>query len=134
MIDPLLPTAERLWADLEKNELGGYSGINRPFWILQAFREVINHAEDRTIARNKEMLAGWRGRRLRTCRVIEELNNIIESLVFPDDGKDLPPKHGLPAPLTEAHMQELQNMTTVLLRLILIANDGNVSPQRLSRF
>lgn len=36
----LLQRAEWLWEDLQKNELGGFSGINRPFWIVQAFKEV----------------------------------------------------------------------------------------------
>lgn len=36
----LLKRAEQLWADLQRNELGGYSGINRPFWIAEQFRQV----------------------------------------------------------------------------------------------
>lgn len=31
-----LQRAEQLWAELQQDELGGYSGINRPFWIAQA--------------------------------------------------------------------------------------------------
>lgn len=37
----ILRKAEELWADLQANNLGGYSGINRPFYILHAFKEVI---------------------------------------------------------------------------------------------
>lgn len=37
----LLAHAERLWGRLEANDIGGYSGINRPFYILHAFKEVI---------------------------------------------------------------------------------------------
>lgn len=37
----LLAKAENLWADLQANNIGGYSGINRPFWILNHFKEVI---------------------------------------------------------------------------------------------
>lgn len=33
--------AERLWRDLQANQLGGYSDGNRPFFIRDAFREVI---------------------------------------------------------------------------------------------
>lgn len=37
----LLTKAEGLWRDLQENNLGGFSGINRPFYILHAFRSVI---------------------------------------------------------------------------------------------
>ncbi|HWU32819.1 MAG TPA: hypothetical protein VN108_08095 [Marmoricola sp.] len=37
----LLADAEQLWRDLQRNELGGFSGHNRPFYILHEFRRVI---------------------------------------------------------------------------------------------
>jgi hypothetical protein len=37
----LLTAAENLWEDLQKNNLGGFSGVNRPFYILHKFRRVI---------------------------------------------------------------------------------------------
>lgn len=37
----LLEKAENLWRALEENNLGGFSGINRPFLILNEFRETI---------------------------------------------------------------------------------------------
>lgn len=37
----LLADAEQLWRDLQANNLGGFSGINRPFWILYSFKAVI---------------------------------------------------------------------------------------------
>jgi hypothetical protein len=37
----LLADAEWLWKRLEANDLGGFSGANRPFYILHAFKEVI---------------------------------------------------------------------------------------------
>jgi hypothetical protein len=37
----LLAQAEALWADLQANNLGGFSGINRPFYILHEFKRVI---------------------------------------------------------------------------------------------
>lgn len=37
----LLTKAEELWRDLEENNLGGFSSINRPFYILWKFKEVI---------------------------------------------------------------------------------------------
>lgn len=33
--------AEDLWRELESNNLGGYSGHNRPFYIIYAFKAVI---------------------------------------------------------------------------------------------
>lgn len=37
----LLARAERLWRELEENRLGGFSGCNRPFWILAEFKSMI---------------------------------------------------------------------------------------------
>jgi hypothetical protein len=37
----LLSRAEQLWSDLQNNNLGGFSGINRPFWIVAEFKAVI---------------------------------------------------------------------------------------------
>lgn len=39
----LLKWAEYLWMDLQKNNLGGFSGVNRPFYIVGEFRRVIEH-------------------------------------------------------------------------------------------
>lgn len=41
--------AEKLWADLQKNQLGGYSGINRPFYILHEFRDIIERFGGRDV-------------------------------------------------------------------------------------
>lgn len=48
----LLARAEQLWRDLERNQLGGYSGINRPFWIVGEFKVAIEEFGNRDI--------GWR--------------------------------------------------------------------------
>jgi hypothetical protein len=46
-LEPTLEQAEILWRELRDNELGGYSGINRPFWILGALkRAYTNGMED----------------------------------------------------------------------------------------
>jgi hypothetical protein len=37
----ILADAEALWRDLQGNNLGGFSGGNRPFYILHAFKTVI---------------------------------------------------------------------------------------------
>lgn len=37
----LLKEAEWLWKALQDNDIGGFSGINRPFYILHAFKDVI---------------------------------------------------------------------------------------------
>lgn len=37
----MLRDAETLWRELQRNDLGGFSGGNRPFWILYAYKTVI---------------------------------------------------------------------------------------------
>ena len=45
----ILADAEQLWADLQSNNLGGYSGINRPFYILYEFKRVIEKYGNRDV-------------------------------------------------------------------------------------
>lgn len=45
----LLKRAEQLWSDLQANNLGGYSGINRPFYILNEFKRVIEEFGGRDV-------------------------------------------------------------------------------------
>jgi hypothetical protein len=45
----LLQRAEQLWSDLQRNDLGGYSGINRPFYILNEFKRVIEEFGHRDV-------------------------------------------------------------------------------------
>lgn len=45
----ILAEAEQLWADLQSNNLGGFSGENRPFWILHAFKVVIERYGHRDV-------------------------------------------------------------------------------------
>lgn len=81
----------------------------------------------------KQLRKGWRGRRLLACRATDELRNVIASLAE-DDGADLPPEGGLPAAPSQSQIRELQNMATTLQRIILLWNDGHVSPQTLHGF
>lgn len=53
----LLFIAETLWRDLEGNELGGYSGVNRPFYILWKFKEVIEEFGHRDVGLTWSKLA-----------------------------------------------------------------------------
>lgn len=78
------------------------------------------------------MLNNWRGRRLLACRAVDDLERIIDHLGV-EDGSELPPPNGLPA-VTSGHQNELRNAAALLLRMILGANDGNVSPARLQRW
>ena len=48
----LLKAAEMLWSDLQENNLGGFSGINRPFYILHEFRRVIEGFGKRDVGLN----------------------------------------------------------------------------------
>ena len=47
VLPDLLKRAENLWGSLQNNDLGGYSGINRPFWIVSVFREIIEEFGNR---------------------------------------------------------------------------------------
>lgn len=82
----------------------------------------------------RRMRRNYRGRRYLACRATDELHQVIESL-GDDDGSELPPPDGtLPTAPPEPVRRELQNMAANLLRLILLHNDGRVSPQRLHRY
>ncbi len=45
-LKPSLEQAELLWRELRDNELGGYSGINRPFWILAALKRAYTNGKE----------------------------------------------------------------------------------------
>jgi len=45
----VLERAERLWKDLQANNLGGFSGINRPFYIVAEFKSVIEQFGHRDV-------------------------------------------------------------------------------------
>jgi hypothetical protein len=77
-------------------------------------------------------LKNWRSRRLRACRAADELESIINSLGL-EDGSELPPEGGLPT-ISEAHRHELRNAASLLLRMVLVANDGHISPAKLQRW
>ena len=51
----LLTFAEQLWSDLQENNLGGYGGINRPFWILSQFKDVIERFGHRDVRQTWSM-------------------------------------------------------------------------------
>jgi hypothetical protein len=94
----------------------------------------------KAIERENQELQNWRGRRMRACRAAQDLHNIIEALGV-EDGSQLPAvrdpsvreQHFTPAP-SAAQKAELQNMAANLLRMVLLWNDGQVSPSQLNRF
>lgn len=45
----LLKKAEQLWRDLQEDNLGGFSGINRTFYILHKFKRVIEEFGGRDV-------------------------------------------------------------------------------------
>lgn len=87
----------------------------------------------RELTERRRLMQNWRGRRLLACRAISDLDSIIGSLGV-EDGSELPPNGSTPDTPSPAMVAELQNMAANLLRMILIANDGSVSPQKLQRF
>lgn len=79
-----------------------------------------------------ELLQNWRGRRLAACRLTDEIELVINAL-GKVDGSELPPDSGLPQ-ISEVHRNELRNLSSLLLRMILAANDGHVSSSKLQRW
>lgn len=63
--EKMLAYAERLWADLQKNNLGGFSDGNRPFYILHDFRRIIEEFghRDTGLQWSKDMLDAHPDRR-----------------------------------------------------------------------
>lgn len=86
----LLSLAERLWRDLENNNLGGYSGINRPFYILSALKDVDaaghlrgEHAGlKQALARVFEIRDG-EGRTVDWCNACNAIQHAIRALLPP---------------------------------------------------
>ncbi len=95
---------------------------------LEEARSYLTVINERT-----RLLSGWRGRRLLACRAAQDLHDIADALAA-DNGDDLPPNYGLPQPPSPGHIREIQNSAAVLLRTILLWNDGSVSPSTLHRF
>lgn len=53
--------AARLWADLQDNRLGGFSGFNRPFYIAFAMRKAIEEFghRDTGLSWSKNEIDNW---------------------------------------------------------------------------
>ena len=48
----LLSIAENLWTDIQEDELGGYSGVNRPIYIINSFKAVIEQFGRRDVGQH----------------------------------------------------------------------------------
>jgi hypothetical protein len=82
--------------------------------------------------RDKELLLSWRGRRFLACTLENDLEEVIKNLGNGDE--ENPEKSMITNPISEEYRRELITMSTLLLRMILVANDGRVSPATLRRF
>jgi hypothetical protein len=86
------------------------------------------------LEQKKRMLGGYRGRRYVACVAIADLCDVIKALGS-EDKSDLPlPGGDYKEPPSPQVINELQNTAANLLRMILIFNDGRISPQKLNRF
>jgi hypothetical protein len=83
------------------------------------------------IAQEKRSLSNYRGRRYLACNALDQVKRIIDHIGIEEDPKVYPPEQGLPAIPTDQVKQEMKNLTSVLLRLILTHNDGHMSSQDL---
>ena len=82
----------------------------------------------------RRLLQNWRGRRFLACRASDDLRSVCMAL-GDGDGSELPPTDTNPLPeVSPALKAELENAVVTVLRLIMIANEGNVSPSRLNAF
>lgn len=79
------------------------------------------------------MIKNWRGRRLVACQAFDDIIRVIEAL-GEDDGRHPPPSDSEPLPVNDALKDELVNSAANLMRLILLHNDGQISPSKLNRF
>lgn len=61
----MLKEAEHLLKDLLENNIGGYSGINRPFYILNAFERMIEKYGNRDVGLN------WTYNQLKDLNLVE---------------------------------------------------------------
>lgn len=85
--------------------------------------------------RRKKQLENYRGRRHRACTAADDLIEVIEKLGVENDPSILPiPDHEMPKAPSDPIKREMQNTVANLLRLILLYNDGHVSPSKLQRF
>lgn len=82
---------------------------------------------------SRDSSQNYRGRRIMVFDAADKLDRAITMLGI-EDGSTLPLTDGMPAPPSEAIKGELKNAVANLLRLILLHNDGHVSPQTLRRF
>ena len=80
---------------------------------------------------DRNLVQGWRGRRLMSCQAAETLRLVVDNLDA-DNGADIR-SQAAPAVTPEAKA-ELTNLINVVLRMTLLLNDGSVSPQRLPPF
>jgi len=92
---------------------------------------------DMSLEEQNRMLKTFRGRRFIACRAADLLRDVIREL--PEgpysqmqDGHNVR-QEGLPGS-TLHQKAELENMANLLLRMILTANDGSISPSKLNSF
>lgn len=73
----------------------------------------------------------WRGRRLVACQAADQLRSVVTHL-DQDDGRY--PRTAVPPIVAPNQQNELINLINVTLRMILVANDGEISQVRLQTF
>lgn len=100
---------------------------------VETLKAEVASLQSRIAAMTRDMSQNYRGRRLMACQAADELHRVIDAIGV-EDGSTLPLPEGMPAVPAPAIKREMQNGVATLLRLILLHNDGIVSPQTLKRF
>lgn len=89
---------------------------------------------EKRAADKKTSFNNYRGRRYYACRAIGDLEDVIDKLGI-EDGSQLPiPDRQFSPRPSDQVIAELKNHARVLLRMVLIFNDGHVSADKLNGF
>lgn len=83
------------------------------------------------INEEKRLLSSFRGRRLLVCQALDQVKKVIDFIGVEEDPKNIIPEGGLPPTPNDQVKNEMKNLTSVLLRLILTHNDGHMSKDEL---
>ncbi|RUX02345.1 hypothetical protein EOA27_32280 [Mesorhizobium sp. M2A.F.Ca.ET.037.01.1.1] len=100
---------------------------------VESLKAEVAALQSRIEAMTRDMSRNYRGRRLMACQAADDLHRVIDAIGV-EDGSTLPLPEGMPAVPAPAIKREMQNGVATLLRLILLHNDGHISPQTLKRF
>jgi len=104
-----------------------------PASIESDLQQVLREPEAVSVryAVNPIEATNWRGRRLLVCQAADSFRAAVQH-INDHDGKFA--LDHVPPPVSESMKNEMINLVHVLLRMVLVANDGQISDSRLNAF